>query len=112
MEVSNNAEHAKFKPGWRSYINMVIKTTKKLGVSSGIAAALLGGFSNMQTALSGFEPGLEFIQAIQYTKANDGCNLVLADQDVGETLKRLGVGDSCFTLEVFLSFLTNYKVSL
>lgn len=80
--------------GLSGYVDMVFKTTNKLGFSSGIAAALLGGASSIQTALSGFEPGSEFIQAISYVESNKGCSIMLADQEVGETLKRFGVSES------------------
>ncbi len=93
------------------YINMVSKTIKYEGVSTGIAAAVLGGASGLSSVFSGFEAGLEFITAIQYVqKKNDkqcpnnynsemkmtypqpktSCDIILGDQIVDETLKRVG----------------------
>ena len=86
------------KNEFKSYIDMVYKTTSKLGFSSGVAAALLGGASNIQTALSGFEPGSEFLRAISYAKGVEGCDIILADREVGETLKRFGVSTKCIQM--------------
>jgi hypothetical protein len=105
------------------YIRMVSNTIETKGISTGIAAAILGGASGLSTALSGFEAGLEFITAIDYvqkcsdmaTSTNTGsnissnengnkvktttkdqenkfrsCDIILGDQIVDETLKRVG----------------------
>ena len=71
------------------YIRMVSKTIETRGISTGIAAAVLGGASGLSSALSGFESGLEFITAIKYVK-NRNCDIILGDQIVHETLKRVG----------------------
>jgi len=105
------------------YLKMVLRTIQQRGLSSGIAASILGGASKLQTLFSGFDPGLEFICAINYcastqtqhyhqkqqllqqqqqqqtsggTKGKEEsiavvpCDIILADQEVGETLNRLG----------------------
>ena len=94
-----------------SFLSMVSRTIRSRGLSTGLAAAILGGAAGVQTALSGFEPGLEFVTAIDYvastipepkTDSNLGnrspdlpismtsCDVVLADQTVDETLRRVG----------------------
>ena len=73
--------------------SMISKTVKHRGLSTGLAAALLGGVSGMQTTLSGLEPGLEFRTAVeQVQKAQNGnqCDIVLADQNVDEILEKVG----------------------
>lgn len=72
-----------------NFINMVAKTAEKRGLGSGAAAAVLGGASGLQTALSGFEAGLEFTTALDLAKETR-CDVVLADQAVDETLSRVG----------------------
>ena len=95
---------------------MVAQTVQQRGWSTGLAAALLGAVSGMQTALSGLEPGLEFRTALgnamikggqqqqqspqplqdnvddsQFIAAyNRDIPIVLADQNVDETLERIG----------------------
>jgi hypothetical protein len=54
-----------------------------------LAAAVLGGVSGLQTALSGFTPGLEFTTALEKSVEYD-CDIVLADQEVEETLRQVG----------------------
>ena len=86
------------KPWIVRFFNMVVKTIQTRGLSTGLAAALLGGVSGMQTSLSGLEPGLEFRAAVQHVQeqaaANDdktpSCDIVLADQNVEETLDKVG----------------------
>ena len=81
-----------------SYIKMVQRTVEARGVSTGIAAAVLGGASGISTFLSGFDPGLEFITAMEYVEDKSrerdekGCDVdvILADQMVDETLRRFG----------------------
>ena len=78
---------------WLSrYLRMVSRTIEKKGLSTGLAAAVLGGVSGLQTALSGFTPGLEFTTALQCSseQENGASDIVLADRDVDETLRRLG----------------------
>jgi hypothetical protein len=72
-----------------NFVNMVQQTSEKRGLGSGAAVAVLGGASGLQTALSGFEAGLEFSTALELAKKY-GCNVVLADQAVDETLARVG----------------------
>lgn len=102
------------------YLKMVLRTIQQRGLSSGIAASILGGASKLQTLCSGFDPGLEFICAINYCTSTQTqhyhqkqqllqqqqqtsgvtngkessivvpCDIILADQEVGETLNRLG----------------------
>uniref|UniRef100_A0A7S3L447 Uncharacterized protein n=1 Tax=Amphora coffeiformis TaxID=265554 RepID=A0A7S3L447_9STRA len=75
------------------YGSMISKTIQNRGLSTGLAAALLGGVSGMQTALSGLEPGLEFrtaVEQVQKTQHGNKCDIVLADQNVDETLEKVG----------------------
>lgn len=72
-----------------NFFSMVLRTSQQKGWGSGIAAAILGGASGLQTALSGVEAGLEFTTALDLAQANK-CDVVLADQAVDETLKRVG----------------------
>lgn len=81
------------RPWLFRFTNMVSKTIKKRGLSTGLAAALLGCVTGMQTALSGLEPGLEFRTALYEVQAYDKgprCEIVLADQNVEETLDKIG----------------------
>jgi hypothetical protein len=79
----------KTKPTFSRYVDMVIKTSEKKGWTTGVAAAVLGGASGLQTALSGFEPGLEFTTALEQASLHKS-NVVLADQTVDETLRKIG----------------------
>lgn len=79
----------KEKPWILAFWEMVSKTIYQRGIPTGLAAAVLGGFSGIQTALSGFTPGLEFTTALQRSERFK-CDIVLADQDVDETLLRVG----------------------
>ena len=72
-----------------NFFHMVMRTSQQRGWGSGIAAAILGGASGLQTALSGFEAGLEFTTALDLAKDKQ-CDVVLADQAVDETLRRVG----------------------
>lgn len=71
------------------YIHMVMTTSQKKGLAIAVAAAVLGGASGVQTALSGFEPGLEFTTALQMASSHK-TNVILADQAVDETLRKMG----------------------
>lgn len=77
------------QPWLVAYWQMITKTVEKRGLPTGLAAAVLGGFSGVQTALSGFTPGLEFTTALEQAQEY-GCDIILADQDVDETLRRMG----------------------
>jgi len=55
-----------------------------------VAAALLGGVRDLQMALSGLQPGLEFTMALSIASTNSNLQTVLADQNVDEILNRLG----------------------
>jgi pheromone shutdown protein TraB len=89
-EFANQNNSKVEKPWVTRYLSMVAKTGKEKGLATGVAAAVLGGVSGMQTALSGFTPGLEFTTAVQLASSMEDCDLVLADQVVDETLRRLG----------------------
>lgn len=69
------------------YWQMVSQTIQSKGLPTGLAAAVLGGFASFQTALSGFQPGLEFRTAVEVAAEAE---LWLADQDVDETLQKIG----------------------
>jgi pheromone shutdown protein TraB len=78
------------KTSWAvRYVQMVSTTISKKGLATGIAAGLLSGVSGLQSAMSGFEPGLEFTTALERGQQLH-CDIVLADQDVDETLRKLG----------------------
>ena len=77
------------KPALQRFVDMVRRTIEKRGFATGVAAAVLGGASGLQTALSGFEPGLEFTTALEMASLHR-CNVVLADQAVDETLRKIG----------------------
>jgi hypothetical protein len=72
-----------------AYSQMIVKTIQKKGLPTGLAAAVLGGFSGLQTALSGFTPGLEFSTALERATLYN-CDIILADQAVDETLRQVG----------------------
>ena len=72
------------------FITMLARTKEKKGLPTAIAAFFLGGASGLQTALSGNKPGLEFTTAMELVANSNGCDLVLADQSVEETLRRMG----------------------
>jgi hypothetical protein len=80
------------------YTHMVLQTMQQRGVATGLAAALLSGFTGLQSGMSGFTPGLEFVTALHHcdTHPNEssssmaGTDVILADQDVDETLRKLG----------------------
>lgn len=83
--MSNNSS-----PPWSvRYLQMVTTTIRNQGLATGLAAGLLSGVSGLQSAMSGFEPGLEFTTALVIGEQY-GCDLVLADQNVDETLRKLG----------------------
>ena len=89
LNVQQEETAKKLKPWVFAYWDMVSKTINQRGLPTGLAAAVLGGFSGIQTALSGFTPGLEFVTALQRSEIYE-CDIVLADQDVDETLRRVG----------------------
>jgi hypothetical protein len=80
------------------YTRMILQTMQRRGVATGLAAALLSGFTSLQNGMSGFTPGLEFMVALQHCDTQsdesssiiDGTDIILADQDVDETLRKLG----------------------
>lgn len=72
------------------FVSMVARTKEKKGFPTAIAAFVLGGASGLQTALSGNKPGLEFTTAMELAESTDGCDLILADQSVDETLRKMG----------------------
>jgi hypothetical protein len=80
------------KPWLFRYFSMVAKTLETRGLATAVATAVLGGVSGLQTAISGFTPGLEFTTALKLANMEDGkeCDIVLADQNVDETLRRIG----------------------
>jgi len=78
------------QPVIQRFVAMVARTKEKKGFATAIAACVLGGASILQTALSGNKPGLEFTTAMELAEITEGCDLVLADQEVDETLRRMG----------------------
>mmetsp|Transcript_7986 Transcript_7986/g.10148 ORF Transcript_7986/g.10148 Transcript_7986/m.10148 type:complete len:504 (-) Transcript_7986:102-1613(-) len=113
------------------FLSMVSNKIETRGLATGIAAAILGGVSILSTAMSGFEAGLEFSTAIDYVQSissrsseniksqdkstqdekekkqqrhqNNSCDIILADQLVDETLKRVGSLPS-ESIQMFQSF--------
>ncbi|KAG7348600.1 TraB family protein [Nitzschia inconspicua] len=93
----NNNKHSK---SWAErYTKMIVQTIQQRGLATGLAAALLSGFSGLQSSMSGFTPGLEFTTALELCSDNNDnspssidttTTIVLADQDVDETLRKLG----------------------
>ena len=88
-DLRRQAPGASNKPSIPRFIDMVIRTGESKGWTTGAATAVLGGASILQTALSGFEPGLEFTTALEMASSRR-CDVVLADQTVDETLRRVG----------------------
>lgn len=88
-ENFDESRHQRPKPWILAYSQMIVKTIRNRGLPTGLAAAVLGGFSGIQTALSGFTPGLEFTTALKQAQQLE-CEIILADQDVDETLRRVG----------------------
>jgi len=75
----------------RGFVTMITKNIQARGLATGIASAILTGASNLQSSLSGFEPGLEFTTAMDYVSNNNNkCDVILADQTVEETFQRVG----------------------
>lgn len=75
------------------FVYLVGETIRTRGLSTGVATAVLGGVSGMQTALSGFTPGLEFSTAVEASKRQQQqteCDIILADQSVDETIEKVG----------------------
>lgn len=73
------------------YLTMIQKTIEARGLSTGLAAAVLGGVSSLSYFLSGFQPGYEFLTAMEYVDSRQHkCDVVLADQLVDETLRQVG----------------------
>jgi pheromone shutdown protein TraB len=88
--AKNNSNAASKKKPWIvAYLMMIQQTMQQKGMATGLAVAVLGGISGMQTALSGFSPGLEFITALECAQQFE-CDVVLADQEVDETLREVG----------------------
>ena len=85
-------------PGVIRFFQNVGNTIQTQGLSTGVASGLLGGVSGLQTALSGFTPGLEFSTALDYSllqqqqqqQQQPACDIILADQLVDETVEKVG----------------------
>mmetsp|Transcript_6806 Transcript_6806/g.12809 ORF Transcript_6806/g.12809 Transcript_6806/m.12809 type:complete len:429 (+) Transcript_6806:44-1330(+) len=87
------------------YLQMIQKTIQSRGVSTGLAAAVLGGVSSLSYLFSGFQPGYEFLTAMEYVESRqDSCDVVLADRFVDETLRRVGALPSV-SLELWNEFI-------
>jgi pheromone shutdown protein TraB len=71
------------------YLFMVSKMNEKRGFATASAAAVLGGVSGLQAAMSDSQPGLEFLTALEIAE-RDQCDLTVADRSVDETLRRMG----------------------
>jgi hypothetical protein len=96
-EGDDKTSRKKKKKSWAErYARMIWCTVQQKGVATGMAAALLSGFSGLQSAMSGFTPGLEFVTALEHqchgaaTEGVSSTDILLADQDVDETLRKLG----------------------
>jgi len=84
------------------FLQLVSQTTEKRGWSTGIATFILGSATGVQSTLSGFTPGLEFITALNMPSSSsklsrgggsekNNYDIVLADQTVEMTLERSGI---------------------
>ena len=86
-------------------LKVIQRTIEARGIGAGIATAVLGFISGLTSTLSGFEPGLEFTTALDLiptstsngaptssdgTQSKSDWDLILADQTVDETLRRVG----------------------
>lgn len=89
LEPTLKANEGWFHFSLDGFVKMVAKTSERRGWASGVAAAVLGGASGLQTALGGFEAGLEFTTSLDIAKEKQ-LNVILADQAVDETLRRVG----------------------
>ena len=91
LEQTNKESNQK-KDWFPAYAASVSKTIQSRGLATGIAAAILGGVSGLQTSMTGFQPGLEFQRAIQVATndIDNNCQIFLADQAVETTLQRMG----------------------
>jgi hypothetical protein len=74
------------------FVQVVANTIQHRGLSTGLATGILGGVSGLQTALSGFTPGLEFMMAVQaaQNQQQQDCSIFLVDQSVDETIEKVG----------------------
>ena len=101
MSTTQQHQHSpKRQPYLVRFVQFVADTIQRRGLSTGLATAVLGGVSGLQTALSGFKPGLEFTTALQLVQQqqqnnmNDNyqqsCDIILADQSVDETVEKVG----------------------
>lgn len=88
-----------------NYFKMIQNTIQTRGFSTGLAAAILGGVSSLSYFFSGFQPGYEFLTAIEYVESQqERCDVVLADRLVDETLRRVGALPSV-ALEMWRQFI-------
>lgn len=89
-----------------NYVQMIQNTIQTRGLSTGLAAAILGGVSSLSYFFSGFQPGYEFITAMEYVESQqqERCDVVLADRLVDETLRRVGSLPSV-SLEMWSQFI-------
>jgi hypothetical protein len=89
-EMKSDEVPVKKKSPWiLRYARTVVGTARESGIGAGLAFAVLGGVSGLQTSLSGLIPGLEFTAALQAaTEVNS--DIVLADQVVEVTLNNIG----------------------
>ena len=77
---------------WNNFWSLIGTTMERKGISTGIAAAILGSVSAIQGILSSQTnmPGMEFITAIQYAQQHPKTtHILLADRTVDETLSRI-----------------------
>ncbi|CAB9497135.1 expressed unknown protein [Seminavis robusta] len=79
------------------FLQVVRDTARTKGLSTGVATGILGGVSGLQTALSGFTPGLEFTTALELSQQQQQsttnpkhCDIILADQVVDVTIEKVG----------------------
>jgi len=94
MELNTNGDDGMYMPQklnqtMDKFLKLVAMTIDRKGLASGIATFIIGGVSLVQSIVSGFSPGLEFRTAIDYIRRSNG-DIILADRDVTETLKRVG----------------------
>lgn len=78
-----------FADDMKDFWSMIQETSLRKGPITGAITLLLGTMSLLQTNLSGFRTGLEFVVAMDIAKQNS-CEVILADRDIDTTMERIG----------------------
>mmetsp|Transcript_2969 Transcript_2969/g.4367 ORF Transcript_2969/g.4367 Transcript_2969/m.4367 type:complete len:359 (+) Transcript_2969:101-1177(+) len=86
------------------FFSLVQDTSVRKGPFTAAITFFLGAMSLLQTNLSGFRTGLEFVVAMDIAEQMS-CDVILADQDIDETMERISNVPS-----VSLEILKNNKI--